>query len=339
MEEKRQNQEKELASLKAKYKTLREKINQQEIVTNDLLHEMLHSRIRDFRRRNGEIVLTYGLMIAAVGWSGYCFGLGVPFLALSVLLFLLLGLVELFACRRVQRINTSDADVRSLIREIRGVQTRFSLVWSAGVLALCLWMMWFVTELGDKKISVGLHPSFVIMAAILTVSVVLTLGHLDRLTKMSGELIALSERLNGDEVAETPTIRRGKAFMAGIVLVVLSIVGLIFKLLHLPFANLIYFVAVTTGVVFVLLTGSHLSRIVADQRQAVRIATLASLLLVANAAFRLFHWPFDTLFGVISLLLFLFVLGVYVLRRGHRSLPRQRAATGADDSDGMAESL
>ena len=92
MEENRQNQEMELSSLQAQYKTLQEKFKRQEIVNDELMHEMLHSRISDFKRRNVEIALTYGLLVAAVVWSWYSFDLRVPFTVLSVLLFLLLGL-------------------------------------------------------------------------------------------------------------------------------------------------------------------------------------------------------------------------------------------------------
>ena len=73
--------------MQMQYKKLQEKFNQQEIVNNDLIHEMLHSRISDFKRRNMEIVLTYGLLSAAVCWSWYCFELRVSFMIVSVLLF------------------------------------------------------------------------------------------------------------------------------------------------------------------------------------------------------------------------------------------------------------
>lgn len=314
MEENRQNQEMELSSLQAQYKTLQEKFNRQEIVNDHLMYEMLHTRISDFKRRNVEIALTYGLLAAAVVWSWYSFDLRVPFTVLSVLLFLLLGLFELLASRKVQRINTSDADVQTLIRKMKRAQTRFSLVWSTAVLALSLWMMWFVTELGAKQEVDLLRPSFVIVAAVLTISVVLILSHIGRLAKMSGELVSLTARLNGSETAEAPSSRRGKAYWASLVLVVLSLVGLVFKLMHWPFANLIYFAAVLSGVFFVLFTGKHLSRIVPDERPVIRLAEIACLFLVANAAFRLFHWPFGDLFAIISAALLLVALLIHLLR-------------------------
>ena len=314
MEENRQNQEMELSSLQAQYKTLQEKFNQQEIVNNDLMHEMLHTRITDFKRRNMERVLTYGLLTAAVGWSWYCFELRVPFVVLSVLLILLLGLFELLACRKVQQINTSDDDIHTLTQKMKSAQTRFSLVWSTGVLALCLWMIWFVSELGAKHEIAILRPSFIIVAAILTISVILILGHIDRLAKMSDELVSLTARLNGSETAEAPSHRRGKAYWASIVLVVLSLVGLVCKLMHWPFASLIYFAAVLSGVVFVLLTGNHLARIVPDERPVIRLAKIACLFLVANAAFRLFHWPFGEFFGIISAVFLLIALLIHLLR-------------------------
>ena len=304
----------ELSSLQEQYKTLQEKFNQQEIVNHDLMHEMLHSRITDFKRRNMEIVLTYGLLTAAVCWSWYCFDLRLPFMAASVLLFLLLGLFELFASRKVWQINTSDADIQLFNQKMKSAQTRFSLVWNAGVLALCLWMIWFVTELGAKHEIVYLRLSFAIVAAILAISVILILGHIDRLARMSSELLSLTARLNGSETIETLTYRRGSEYWAGIVLVVLSLVGLIFKLMHWPFANLIYFAAVASGVVFVLLSGNYLARIVPDERPVIRLAKIACLFLIANAAFQLFHWPFDNIFMVISILLLAVALLIHVMK-------------------------
>ena len=315
MEEKKQNQKTELSSLQMQYKTLQEKFNQQEIVNNDLIHEMLHSKISDFKRRNMEIILTYGLLSAAVCWSWYRFELQISFMVLSVLMFLLIGLFELLSCRKVLKINTVDSDIQTLIQKVKTAQTRFSLVWITGTLALCLWMMWFVTETEGKPGIVPLHSSFIIVTAILTVSIILTIINIGRLAKMSDELLSLTARLNGSEATEAPTYRRSKAFWAGIVMVTLCLVGLVFKLMHWPFGSIIYMLAGASGLVFVLMTGNHLARIVPEERPVIRIAKIAGLFLVANAAFRMFHWPFGDLFGLISLSLLVIAVLVYWLRK------------------------
>ena len=315
MEEKKQNQEMELSSLQMQYKVLQEKFNKQEIVNNDLIHEMLQSRISDFKRRNMEIMLTYGLLSAAVCWSWYCFGLRVSFMAISVLLFLLLGLFELFSIRKVQRINTEDSDIQTLIQKMKSARIRFSLVWSTGTFALCLWMMWFVIELGAKQEIDYQRPSFAIVAAILAISIILIIGHIDRLAKMSDELLKLTARLKESENAETSTYRRGKAYWTGIVMVVLSLVGLVFKLMHWPFASLVLMAAVASGLMFVLLTGNQLKRVAPEELPVIRIAKVACLFLVANAAFMLFHWPFGNIFGILSVTLLFIAALVYFLRR------------------------
>lgn len=317
MEENRQNQDMVLSSLQEQYKTLQEKFNLQGNVNHDQIHKMLYSKITDFKRRNMGILITYLLLTTAVCWSCYSFELRHLFMVATVLLFLFLCLFELFACRKVQQINSSDADVQTLIQKMKSAQTRFYLVWYAGVLALCLWMMWFVTELGAKHEIVFLRPSFAIVAAILVISIILILWHIDWLTKISCKLMSLTARLNGSETTEESSCRGGKAYWAGILLVALSLVGLIFKLMHWPFANLIYFAAIVSGMVFVLLSGNHLVRIVPDERPAIRIAKIACLFLVANAAFQLFHWPFGNILGLVSLLLLLVAMLVYVLKNQH----------------------
>ena len=315
MEEKKQNQEAELSSLQMQYKTLQEKFNQQEIVNNDLIHEMLHSKISDFKRRNMEIALTCGLLSTAVCWSWHRFELQVSFMVLSVLMFLLIGLFELLSCRKVLKINTEDSDIQTIIQKVKTAQTRFSLVWITGTLALCLWMMWFVTETEVKRGIAPLHSSFIIVAAILTVSIILAIINIDRLAKMSDELLSLTARLNGNETTEAPSYRRGKAYWTGIVMVALCLVGLVFKLIHWPFGSIIYMLAGVSGLVFVLMTGNHLARIVPEERPVIRIAKIAGLFLVANAAFRMFHWPFGNLFGLISLSLLVIAALIFWLRK------------------------
>ena len=316
-----QNQEMELDDLKVQYQSLQEKFNQQEIVNNDLIHKMLHSKISDFKRRNMEIVLTYGLLAAAVCWSWYCFELRFYFMIVSVLLFLFIGLFELLSCRKVLKINTEDADIQTLIQKMKSAQTRFSLVWIIGVLALCLWTMWFVIELDVNREMVYQRPAFAIVAAILTISIVLTIGYIDRLSKMSNELLDLIARLNGSETAEMPTYRRGGAYWSGVVLLVLSLVGLVLKLMHWPLANWTYLIAGFSGMVFVLLTGRHLARIVPEERSVIRIAEVACLLFVINTTNEMFHFPLPkhNLLALTCLSLLVIAALVYWLRgRGRR---------------------
>jgi len=318
MEEKKQNQEMELSSVQMQYKTLQEKFNQQEIVNNDLIHEMLHSKISDFKRRNLEIVLTYGLLAATVCWSCFRFELNIPFMVISIILFLLIGLFEWFSCRKVLEINTENTDVQTLVQKMENVCTRFSLVWITGVFALCLWMMWFIFEIGEKRTIPYLRSSFVMVAIILAMVIVLIICNIDRLAKMSDELLAQTSRLNGGDAAVTPIYHRSGAYWSGIVLLVLCLIGLIFKLMYWPFGNLILMIASLAGLVFACLTARHLVRIVPEEKPVIRIAEFAGLFLVANAAFHLFNWPFGNIIGLISVSLLLIAALVYWLRGRRR---------------------
>jgi len=318
MEEKKQNQEMELSSLQMQYKTLQEKFNQQEIVNNDLVHEMIHTKIANFKRRDAEIILTYGLLAAIVCWSCFRFELSIPFMVISIILFLLIGLFEWFSCRKVLKINTEDADIQTLVQKMENVRTRFSLVWIAGVFALCVWMMWFIIEIGEKRTIPYLRSSFVVVAIILSISIVLIICNIDRLAKMSDELLAQTSRLNGGDASAIPSYHRSGAYWSGIVMLVLSLVGLVFKLMYWPFGSLILMVASLAGLVFACLTGRHLVRIVPEERPVIRIAGVAGLFLVANAAFYLFDWPLGNIIGLISVLLLLIAALVYWLRQRRR---------------------
>lgn len=318
MEEKKQNQEVELSSLQMQYKTLQEKFNQQEIVNNDLIHEMIQTKIGNFKRRNAEIVLTYGLLAATVCWSCFRFELSLPFMIISIVLFALIGLFEWFSCQKVLKINTEDADIQTLVQKMENIRTRFSLVWITGVFALCLWMLWFIYEIGEKRTIPYLRSSFVMVAVILVIVIILIICNIDRLAKMSDELLAQTSRLNGNDASTIPVYHRSAAYWSSIVMLVLSLIVFVFKMMHWPFANLICMAAGVVGLVFVILTARHLLRIAPDERRVIRMAEVACLFLIASVIFKIMDWPFGNFIGLISALLLLIAALVYWQRQRRR---------------------
>ena len=281
--------------MKVQYQSLQEKFNQQEIVNNDLIHEMIQTKIGNFKRRNAEIVLTYGLLAATVCWSCFRFELSLPFMIISIVLFALIGLFEWFSCQKVcqkvLKINTEDADIQTLVQKMENIRTRFSLVWITGVFALCLWMLWFIYEIGEKRTIPYLRSSFVMVAVILTIVIILIICNIDRLAKMSDELLAQTSRLNGNDSSTIPVYYRSGAYWSSIVMLVLSLIVLVFKLMHWPFANLICMAAGVAGLVFVILTARHLLRVAPDERLVIRMAEVACFFLVASVIFKIMHWP------------------------------------------------
>ncbi len=286
--------------MKVQYQSLQEKFNQQEIVNNDLIHEMIQTKIANFKRRNAEIILTYGLLAATVYWSSYRFELRFYFMALSVFIFLSIGLFEWFSCRKVLKINVEDSDLQTIIRKMESIRTRFSLLWITGVLALSLWMMWFIFEIGEKRTIPYLRSSFVMVAVILTIVIILIICNIDRLGKMSDELLAQTSRLNGNDSSTIPVYHRSGAYWSSIVMLVLSLIVLVFKLMHWPFANLICMAAGIAGLVFVILTARHLLRVAPNERLVIRMAEVACLFLVSSVIFKIMHWPFGNLFGILA---------------------------------------
>ena len=315
-----QNQEMELDDLKVQYQSLQEKFNQQEIVNNDLIHEMIQTKIANFKRRNAEIILIYGLLAATVYWSSYRFELRFYFMALSVFIFLSIGLFEWFSCRKVLKINVEDSDLQTIIRKMESIRTRFSLLWITGVLALSLWMMWFIFEIGEKRTIPYLRSSFVMVAVILTIVIIMIICNIDRLAKMSDELLAQTSQLNGNDSSTIPVYHRSGAYWSSIVMLVLSLIVLVFKLMHWPFANLICMAAGIAGLVFVILTARHLLRVAPNERLVIRMAEVACLFLVSSVIFKIMHWPFGNLFGILALTLLAVAFLVRLLksRRGKR---------------------
>ena len=291
METKSQNHEMELSTLQTQYKALQEKFNQQEIVNNNLIQEMLKAGTAVFRRRFVEIVLTYGLLAATVCWSWYRFDLRFYFMIVSVILFALMGLMEWLSCWKVMKINTNNIDVQTLDGKIKSFQQNFTLLWIMGVFALCLWMIWFIIETSEKRAMAEFRDYFVMLAAIIPISIILIIWNINRLTKMIDRLVLQTSRLNGGDIAELPAFHRGGGYWAGIVLMALSLVGFFFKLMHWPFANLIMLAMGITGLAFVWLTCRYLVLVVPAERMSVRIAGWGCLLLSACMMFNLFCWP------------------------------------------------
>jgi hypothetical protein len=306
MSQENHNSEMELSNLQVQYQSLQEKFCQQEIVNNGLIHEMLHVGISNFKRRNAEIILTYGLLSVTACWSWYRFDLRFSFMAISVVLFAVIGIFEWVSCQKILKIGTEGSDVQTLVRRMEKARTRFSLLWIAGVLALCLWMMWFVSEIGEKLAITNLRSSFIIIAAILTLSIVLIICNIDRLVKMSDELLAQTSRR--DEATTTSAYRHSATYWTGLAMLALSLVGLVFKLMHWPFGAILFLLVGLVGVVYVVLTARHLARVVPEERLTIRIAEAASLFLVVSLVFRMMHYPFSGLLGLVGLSLFVIAI-------------------------------
>ena len=306
MSQENHKSEMELSNLQVQYQSLQEKFCQQEIVNNGLIHEMLHAGISNFKRRNAEIILTYGLLAVTACWSWYRFDLRFSFMAISVALFAVIGIFEWVSCQKILKIGTEGSDVQTLVRRMEKARTRFSLLWIAGVLALCLWMMWFVSEIGEKLAITNLRSSFIIIAAILTLSIVLIICNIDRLVKMSDELLAQTSRR--DEATTTSAYRHSATYWTGLAMLALSLVGLVFKLMHWPFGAILFLLVGLVGVVYVVLTARHLARVVPEERLTIRIAEAASLFLVVSLVFRMMHYPFSGLLGLVGLSLFVIAI-------------------------------
>lgn len=307
--------EMELSTLQAQYQSLQEKFGQQEIVNAPLIHAMLQTGISNFKRRNAEIILTYALLAATACWSWYRLDLRPLFLALSVALFAAIGLFEWLSCRTILKLNIEDSDIQTLVSKMEKARARFTLLWITGVLALCLWLMWFVAEIGEKLAVTDLRSSFVMIAAVLTLSIILVICNIGRLAKLSDELLAQTSWWHEGISAPSPAYHRSGAYWTGVAMLALTLVGLVFKLMHWPFGALLFMAVGLVGVVYVVLTARHLVRALPAERLVVRMSEAASLALVVSVVFKLMHYPFASLLGLVGLALLVITLLVRVIKK------------------------
>ena len=303
MSQENHNQEKELCNLQEQYQSLQEKLGQQEIVNDNRIHEMIQASTTGFKRRNAEIILTYGLLAATACWVWYSLDLRLPFLIISLLLFALIGFFEWYSCRRILKINIEDSDVQTLVQKMEKASTRFSLLWITGVFALCLWMMLIISGIGEKLDVTDLRSSFAMIAAILVLSIVLIICNISRLAALSDELVAKTTRL--EKTAAPPSYRRSVAYWIGIAMLTLSLIGLVFKLMHWPFGSLLFMSVGLVGPVYVILTAVYLLRLHPKKHIVIVIAAIVGLFLVIDMVFKLMHWPFG---GIQVLIVLPFIL-------------------------------
>ncbi len=303
MSQENHNQEKELCNLQEQYQSLQEKLGQQEIVNDNRIHEMIQASTTGFKRRNAEIILTYGLLAATACWVWYSLDLRLPFLIISLLLFALIGFFEWYSCRRILKINIEDSDVQTLVQKMEKASTRFSLLWITGVFALCLWMMLIISGIGEKLDVTDLRSSFAMIAAILVLSIVLIICNISRLAALSDELVAKTTRL--EKTATPPSYRRSVAYWIGIAMLTLSLIGLVFKLMHWPFGSLLFMSVGLVGPVYVILTAVYLLRLHPKKHIVIVIAAIVGLFLVIDMVFKLMHWPFG---GIQVLIVLPFIL-------------------------------
>lgn len=322
MSQENQNQEKELSNLQEQYQSLQEKLGQQEIVNDNRIHEMIQAGTTGFKRRNAEIILTYGLLAATACWVWYSLDLRLPFLIISLLLFALIGFFEWYSCRRILKINIEDSDVQTLVQKMEKSHTRFSLLWITSVFALCLWMMLMVSEIGGKLAVDDLRSSFAMIAVILVISVVLIMCNVSRLAEFSDELVAKTccprgrgrsdETTRHEKNTTTHSYRRSAAYWMGIAMIALCLAGLVFKLMHWPFGALLFLAVSFVGPVYVIFTAEYLLRLLPKESTVVVIATIAGIMLVIGMTFKLMHWPNGNILSLAGLGLLLIALSIHL---------------------------
>ena len=152
-------------------------------------------------------------------------------------------------------------------------------------------------------------------AIVLVLSTILIIINIGRLSKTIDEMLTplsatkpLSAQTSPSLKGNTPTkstYYRSAAYWTGIVMLALNLIGLVFKMLHWPFANLFYMSVILVGPLFVILTARHLVRVLPNERQVIRFSEIAGLLLIISMVFKIMHFPFDNLLGLIGLLLLL----------------------------------
>ena len=150
-------------------------------------------------------------------------------------------------------------------------------------------------------------------AIVLVLSTILIIINIGRLSKTIDEMLTplsatkpLSAQTSPSLKGNTPTkstYYRSGAYWTGIVMLALNLIGLVFKMLHWPFANLFYMSVILVGPLFVILTARHLVRVLPNERQVIRFSEIAGLFLIISMVFKIMHYPFGNLLGLIGLLL------------------------------------
>ena len=312
-----------LEPLQAQYNALQEKFSQQENLNDELIQSMIKSKLSVFNQHRAEIFLTYGLLIGImiVSWSFSTVRVG--FMLASVVMFLLMAAIEWLFCRKMLYAGEGNDDIQTFEENVNRSNKRYFLLWVFEVFVMCLWIFGLIYECIYRYEVCEFGPRLMTLAISLTFCIFLIFWNMHRLISLCDELSAQIVRSDGENTSKVPSYRHSASYWSGIVMLVLSLIGMNLKLFHLPFGSITFIAASIAGIVYVITTARYVTRVIPECRVYSVITAVAFVFILLGMLFKIQHYPLDNLLIIVGVvLLILLNLIVYLITNPYNLTPK-----------------
>lgn len=292
-----------LEPLQAQYNALQEKFSQQETLNDELIQGIIRSKLSGFNRHLATIFPIYGLLINIIITS-WCFSpIRLGFMLASVVMFLLMAAIEWIFCRKILYAGAGDVDLQTFKENIGRLNKRCFLLWILSVFMMCLWIFALIYECIYRYEVCEFGPQLMIPAISLTFSILLVFWNMHRLITLCDELSIQILQNKEESTSVVPSYRHSASYWSGIVMLVLSLIGMNLKLFHLPFGSITFIAASIAGIVYVITTARYVTRVIPECRVYSGITAVAFVFILLGMLFKIQHYPLDNLLLIVGVVL------------------------------------
>ena len=284
----KENTEMSLEPLQAQYNALQEKFSQQETLNDELIQSIIRSKLSGFNRHRAIIFPIYTLLINVV-FTTWCFSpIRLGFMLASVAIFLLMAIIEMKSCGKIMYGGAGDVDLQTFKESVSRLNKRYFLFWILSVFIMCLWIFALIYECIYRYEVCEFGSQFMVTAISLTFGILLVFWNMHRLITLCDELSSQILQNKEENTSVVPGYRHSASYWSGIVMLVLSLVGLNLKLFHLPFGSITFIAASLAGIVYVITTARYVVRVI---------------LILLGMLFKIQHYPLDNLLLIVGVVL------------------------------------
>ena len=301
-----------LEETKMQYDKMQEKFSKRDIVNNKPFEEEIDKQTARFRRKRIFIAASYliGTVISIyVLQSAMQLS---PWISVSLALILIASLiVELNLYGNFINKVKTDNDILTFAKETRRMQRNYILFYLAVSILLVLWVILLIMNMDSYFANEEYCRSIKQRALFIGLPVfLLIVGYI--VYKMRN-LSKTSMIIN--QIEKQPLILNRKVLAFGIVTFCIYLLGLIFKIFHIPFGSLIVIAGTLMSVVLVIVIASMLAHNETPKILAA-LGALFVIFLLLSIHFLISHWPFsEVLLAVSGILLASATISYFVKRR------------------------
>lgn len=301
-----------LEETKMQYDKMQEKFSKRDIVNNKPFEEEIDKQTARLRRKRIFIAASYLIgTVLSIYVIQFAMRLS-PWISVSLALILIASLiVELNLYGNFINKVKTDNDILTFAKETRQMQRNYIFFYLAASILLVLWVIllimnmdsYFANEeycrnIKQRALFIGL-PVFLLIVGYIVYK-------MRNLSKTSMII---------NQIEKQPLILNRKVLAFGIITLCIYLIGLIFKIFHIPFGSLIVIAGTLMSVVLIIVIASMLAHNGTPKILAA-LGALFVIFLLLSIHFLISHWPFsEVLLAVSGILLASATISYFVKRR------------------------